>query len=65
MCRERGESTDKQGEIRYVTGRKVRSDSIRAGGRMNQGGRPYISERPPFYIGAVGQTLITYIHKLS
>ena len=45
--RKRGKSTDKQGERRHVTGRKVLGDLIRAGGRMNWGGRPYILERPP------------------
>ena len=30
---------------------------------MNSGGRPYILERPPLYIGAVGHNQILYIHR--
>ena len=43
--REKG--TGKQGVRRHVTGRETASCQIRAGARINQGGRPYILERPP------------------
>lgn len=38
-----GKLRDRYGE----TGRKVRGDSLLAGARMNQGGRPYILGHPP------------------
>ena len=43
----RGKDTCKQGKRYVLTGRKVRGNSIRAGARMNKGGRPYILGRPP------------------
>ena len=45
--RKRGKGTGKQGARRHVTGRDTASCQIRAGARMNWGGRPYILERPP------------------
>ena len=57
--REKG--TGKQGARRHVTGRDTASCQIRAGARMNWGGRPYILERPPWYAGAVGRTRILFL----
>ena len=45
--RNRGKDTGKQGERRHVTGRETASYQIRAGARINYGGRPYMLERPP------------------
>lgn len=43
----REKDTRKQGKKHDVTGREKALRQIRAAGRMNWGGRPYISERPP------------------
>ena len=43
----KGENARGVGKRSLQTGRKVRFCSLRAAARMNQGGRPYILERPP------------------
>lgn len=51
----RDKTACKQGEKRWGAGEKARSCSFPPSARMNEGGRPYILERPPFYIGAAGR----------
>ena len=50
------------GERRLLAGCETACCQIRAGGRINSGGSPFILEPPPEYIGAVGRNRILFLH---
>ena len=50
-----------QEKSRLQTGKKARGGSLSPHALTNKGGRPYILEHPPLYVGAVGRNRVLFL----